>query len=113
MADVTPATGSVVGAIAGVILEVLGIDVPPLMWAVVGAALMQGYSQATVSRGRATVQIVASSMVGALIGLSVTKFANIDHQQTVYLLCALGGFGAHPLTQKLLLKLSAKIESVN
>lgn len=110
MTDLTPATGSLIGAFAGIVLEILGIDVPPLMWSIIGAALMQGYAETSVSRGRAVVQVVASSMVGALIGLSVTKFASIEHQHTTYLLCALGGFGAHPLMQKLLARLESKID---
>lgn len=110
MADITPATGSIVGVVAGIVLEVFGIDVPPLVWSIVGAALMQGYSESTVSRVKASVQIVASSMLGAIIGLSITKFAGIDHQHTTYLLCALGGFGAHPLMRVLLSRLTTKIE---
>lgn len=113
MADVTPATGSIVGVVAGILLEILGIDVPPLVWALVGAALMQGYSEATVSKSRAAVQVAASSMLGAIIGLSITRFAKIDHQHTTYLLCALGGFGAHPLMQVLLSKMTNKIEGFN
>ena len=110
MADITPATGSAIGLVAGVVLEVLGVDVPPLVWSTVGAALMQGYSQDTVSRGRAMVQVIASALLGSLIGLTITKVADISHQHTTYLLCALGGFGAHPLMQLLLSKLTQRIE---
>lgn len=110
MADMTPVTGSTIGLVAGVVLEVLGVDVPPLVWSTVGAALMQGYSTSTVSRGRATVQVIASAMLGSLIGLSITKAASVDHQHTTYLLCALGGFGAHPLMQLFLSKLTKRIE---
>lgn len=110
MADITPATGSVIGVTAGVILETLGIDVPPLMWSIVGAALMQGYSESSVSRSRVAVQIIASSMLGAIIGLSIAKYAGIAHQHSIYLLCALGGFGAHPLMQVFLTRLTKKVE---
>lgn len=112
MTDITPATGSVIGVAAGVVLEILGIDVPPLVWAIVGAALMQGYSEVNVSRGKAAVQIVASSMLGAIIGLSAAKYSGISHQHTVYLLCAIGGFGAHPLMQSFLARFTKKVEEL-
>jgi uncharacterized membrane protein AbrB (regulator of aidB expression) len=110
MADVTPATGSAIGFVAGVILEVFGVDVPPIMWGLVGATFGLGYSKDTVSRMRAGVQVVTSAMLGSLIGLSFAKLASIDHQNTIYLLCCIGGFGAHPLMQIMLAKMAKYID---
>lgn len=110
MADVTPATGTAVGVVAGVVLEVLGVDVPPLVWSAVGAALMQGYSNLETTKTRAAVQVVASSLLGAIIGLTVTNLGGITYEPARFLACALGGFGAHPVLQALLKRLIEKIE---
>lgn len=110
MADVTPATGTVVGVVAGIVLEVLGVDVPPLVWSAVGAALMQGYSSFETTKCRAAIQVVASTLLGTVIGLTITDLGNISYEPAKFLACALGGFGAHPVLQALLKRLLEKIE---
>ena len=120
MADITPATGSVIGVAAGVVLEILGIEVPPLVWSIAGAALAQGYSEVEVSKSRMAVQIISSSFLGAIIGLNIhllPKLVGVDiaqgltaaHlQHTTYLFCALGGFAAHPIMKKFLVNIAGE-----
>lgn len=110
MSDVASTQGSVVALVAGVILEVFGVDVPPLVWAAVGAGLMQGFSTATVSTVRATVQLVTSALMGAILGLGLAKLGGVVDKHVLYLLCAVSGFGALPLTQKVLDRVLSKVE---
>jgi hypothetical protein len=110
MADSTPVTGTVVGVISGVLLDFLGLEIPPLMWAVVGASFMQGYSTTETTRLRAAVQIIGSALVGAVIGLNIVNVGGLTYEPAKFLACALGGFGAHPVLQALLKRLIDRIE---
>jgi hypothetical protein len=109
MTDTTPTTGTAVGVVAGVLLDFFGIDVPPLMWAIIGASLMQGYSLVEITRLRATVQVMGSALVGAILGLTLVDLGGVTYEPAKFLACALGGFGAHPVLQALLKRLLEKI----
>ena len=110
MSDATPTSGTALGFVAGVILDILGIEIPPLMWSVIGASFMQGYSSVETTKLRAIVQVVGSGLLGTVIGLTITNLGGITYEPAKYLACALGGFGAHPVLQALLKKLVERIE---
>ena len=110
MADATPTSATALGVVAGVILDILGIELPPLMWSVIGASFMQGYSAVETSKTRAVIQVIGSGLLGTVIGLTITNLGGISFEPAKYLACALGGFGAHPVLQALLKRLIEKIE---
>ena len=63
---------------AAVVLEITGISLPPFVWALVGAALMQAYSQHECSRLRTVCQVLLSCLAGAGLAVGVAEFAAIE-----------------------------------
>jgi hypothetical protein len=111
---VSIASSSVIAAFAAGFLQLVGIDMPPVIWACIGAAFAQGYSDVEISRFRVAVHILGGGMLGALMGTVFAsffpEFAGLDHRHLVFMLAAVGGFGAQPIMQTLLTKIVKKLE---
>ena len=111
---VTLASSSVVAGVAAVILQTLGIDLPPILWAAIGAGFMQGHSTIEVSRVRVAVQVAAAALLGGLMGTVLASMAGgllgANPRPVALLLSAVCGFGAQPALQALLGRLIKKIE---
>lgn len=105
----TAASGTVVAAVAAFVLELTGVDLPPIVWAFIGAALMQGYSTLNVSKARAITQVISSGLMGALIGTAIAHLVTVEARPLVLLMCAIGGAGAHPIMQALVAKFIQKV----
>lgn len=108
----TTAAGVGIAAVAAIILEVTGVDLPPLVWSLIGAAFGQAYSNATVGRWRAMAQVLLGGMLGAILGLGGAHLGGIAHTHAVLLLCALGGVGTHPIVNAAVSAVVRKIEKV-
>lgn len=99
------------GAVALLILETFGIDLPPLAWSFVGALLMLAYSPDPVGRWRAMSQAIASGFMGALIGLGISHIISMQNRYGILLFCAVGGFAAYPLMQRLMAFIIRKVDA--
>lgn len=98
-------------AVGAAVLELTGIDLPPIVWSLIGAALLQGYSDVPVGRWRSIVQVTTSGMMGALLGLGLSHLAGVDHRIVTLMVCGICGAGAHPIISALVQRLVRKIES--
>lgn len=111
---VTIAGSSVIATATAVFLQMSGIDLPPVLWAMIGASFMQGHNQEEISRLRVAVHIVLSGLLGGLLGTVFVKlmpeFSGVDSRHLTLLASAVCGFGSQPLMQRLLAKLSAGID---
>ena len=111
------ASSSTIAAVAAAFLQLVGIDMPPVIWAGIGAAFAQGYSDVQITRFRAAAHILGAAMLGALIGTVLAsflpEFAGLEHRLVIFLLAAVGGFGAQPIMQTLLTKLIKKLGGVS
>ena len=111
---VSIAGSSVIATITAVFLQTSGIDLPPVLWAAIGASFMQGHSQEEISRLRVAVHIVLSGLLGGLLGTVFVKvmpeFASVDQRHLTLLASAVCGFGSQPLMQRLLAKISTQID---
>lgn len=107
----TAASGTILAAVAAFMLELTGVDLPPIVWAFIGAALMQGYSVTPVGRWRAISQVLTSGFMGALLGTALAHLGNIEVRSVVLLMCAVGGAGAHPIMQTLVSRFVKKVEA--
>ena len=110
----TLAGSSAVAATAAVFLQLLGIDLPPVLWAAIGASFMQGHSKIEVSRLRVFIQVAAAALLGGLMGVVLASIAGsllgANPRPAMLLLSALCGFGCQPVMQALLGRLIKKIE---
>jgi len=111
---VSIAGSSVIATITAVFLQTSGIDLPPVLWAAIGASFMQGHNQEQISRMRVAVHIVLSGLLGGLLGTVFVKimpaFSGVDSRHLTLLASAVCGFGSQPLMHRLLAKLSAGID---
>jgi len=113
MAALETATPPLAAAgLTAVLIEYTGISLPPFVWALVGAALLQAYSQQECSRLRTVAQVVLSCMAGAAIALGLAEFAGITGAHVVHLLALIGGAFAQPILQTLFTKLQGKIDAI-
>lgn len=104
-------SGTVIAAAAATVLELTGIDLPPLVWSLIGASLMLGYSTTQVGRGRAIAQVLLSGFMGALMGTAVAHIGSVHTRTLMLLICAVCGAGAHPITQALVARFIKKVEA--
>ena len=102
---------SILSIVAAVILEATGLTLPPLVWALVGAAILQAYSTQTVGRFRAMAQVSLSCMAGALIGVSLAEFFVLDSANKIHLLSLVGGMCAQPILNAIGNKVVEKINA--
>ena len=83
---------AVVASTSAAVLHSLGLDPYILAIAVVGAVLLQAWSDSTASRWRAMVQVLCSGLVGALLAATTGVVAAAEMA-----LAAFCGFGAFDL----------------
>jgi hypothetical protein len=111
---VSIAGSSVIAAIAAGFLQVSGIDLPPVLWAAIGAAFMQGHSDEEISRFRVAVHIIGSGLLGGLMAVFFVNllptFGDVAMRYATLMTAAVCGFGAQPIMQSLLTKVLKKIE---
>lgn len=111
---ITLAGSSAIAATTAVFLQLLGIDLPPVLWAAIGSAFMQGHAKLEVSRLRVFAQVVGAALLGGLMGVVLASMAGSllgsNPRPAMLLLSAVCGFGAQPLLQALLGRLLKKIE---
>jgi uncharacterized metal-binding protein len=98
--------------IAAVLLEVTGISLPPFVWALVGAALLQAYSQQACSRLRTVCQVLLSCMAGAGIAVGVAEYAAIQGAHVLHLMALIFGAFAQPALQAVWGKVQEKINAI-
>jgi uncharacterized membrane protein YgaE (UPF0421/DUF939 family) len=101
-----------VAGVAALLLEVTGISLPPFVWALVGAALLQAYSKSECTRLRAILQVLLSCMAGAGIAVGVAQYAGITGAHVVNLLALIFGAFALPALQAVWTKLQEKINAI-
>ena len=111
---VSVAGSSIIATTMAVFLQTSGIDLPPVLWAAIGASFAQGHNQVQITRWQAAVHIVLSGLLGGLLGTVAVKmlpeFSGVDARHLTLLASAVCGFGSQPLMQRLLDKLSARID---
>ena len=113
MAEITTTTaGFGIAAFAAAVLEITGVSMQPIVWALIGAAFGQAYSNVLVGRWRAMIQVTLGGMIGSLIGLGAAYWFSTEHPHAVLLLCALGGAGAHPLVKTAISRGSKQIQEM-
>jgi hypothetical protein len=111
---VSIAGSSIIATATAVFLQTSGIDLPPVLWAAIGASFMQGHNQEQISRWQVAIHIVLSGLLGGLLGTVFVKmmpqFSGVDARHLTLLASAVCGFGSQPLMQRLLAKLSSGID---
>lgn len=108
----TSATPVVAAGVAAVLLEVTGISLHPFVWAMVGAALLQAYSEQACSRLRTICQVLLSCVAGAGIAVGVAEYASIQGVHVMHLLALVCGAFAQPVLQAIWGKLQEKINAI-
>lgn len=98
--------------IAAVVLELTGISLPPFVWALIGAALMQAYSKHECSRLRTVCQVMLSCMAGAGIAAGIAEYRAIEGPHVLHLLALIFGAFAQPAMQAVWSKLQEKINVI-
>lgn len=101
MTDTITPTALASGGLAAT-LGLSGISPMWLLMAFIGALALQAFATSTITKTRAIVQVACSSVLGALIGASLAFYGAITYEPIRLLLCALGGFGAYPIMQRML-----------
>lgn len=107
----TTSSAVTLSAFSAFVLQATGLDLPPIIWSCIGAAFMLAYNREPVGCWRAIAQTVLSGLLGSLIGLGAAQMIALEQRHIVLLLCALGGFGAYPLMQRLLAFLQRKVDA--
>lgn len=93
--------GGLAGAISGATLALLGVDYYSLLWALVGAMLALGQS-AAMTRGRAVVYVILSTLIGAALGSAAVVLAGQGHRALLILASVVAGAGAQLLVGAIL-----------
>lgn len=88
---------AVVASTSAAVLHSLGLDPYILAIAVVGAVLLQAWSDSTASRWRAMVQVFCSGVVGALLAQGAVDLVDLNSRAAEMALAAFCGFGAFDL----------------
>ena len=106
----------ILASIAAGFLQILGIDMIPVIWACIGATFAQGCSELEISRTRACIHIFGSGLLGGLMGTVFAslfpEFKGLDPRHLVFVLAAVCGFGGQPIMQALLSKMLQKLDGV-
>ncbi len=108
----TVATPVATAGAAAVLLELTGISLPPFIWALVGAALLQAYSQQDCSRMRTICQVLLSCMAGAALAVGIAEYTAIQGPHVMHLLALVCGAFAQPALQAIWQKLLEKINAI-
>lgn len=103
----------VLASIAAGFLQLMGIDMIPVIWGSIGAIFAQGYSDLPITRTRACIHIFGSGLLGGLMGTVFAAFSpdfrTLDPRHLVLVLAAVCGFGCQPIMQAILSKLLHKL----
>lgn len=109
MSEPTATASVFVTAATAAMLELSGAQPAWLFAAFFGSLLLQAFSTVTVSKRRALLQVVSSSVLGAFAGAACADYLGVGGSATRGLLCGLGGFGAYPIMAALVALVQRKI----
>lgn len=107
MGEPTSSTAAVVATISAITLALLGVQYYALLWAFVGAmvALIQS---ASMTRGRACVYVLLSTLAGAALGQAAVAWVGSEQRALLVAASLLGGVGA-PLVVSSLLRAALRL----
>lgn len=98
-------------AFSGITLALFGVDYYSLLYGLVGAMLAMHQAEA-MTRLRAVVYVVLSTLVGAALGSGALALFGVSSKPLLIVCSIVGGAGAHVIVSRLLKVALTRIDSM-